>query len=161
MKIITTASFEDGRPIQVVLDWSAFQTAELPGFGRNERRAVEVDGRYYLLAHDCPNDGLGVWTAAGSPEEAAKDAAIIAARAALDPEQLAAVGLAGVKTRAEKIAQKIADDAAEAARVEEAAAKAAAEAARNEEAAARAAARAEAEARAAAEAAAEAAKARP
>lgn len=122
---IETAKFEDGRATVVITDAAEFQRIEPGSFGRNTRRAVEVGGRFYLLAPDCPDDGLAVWSADGSDEEASKDAAIVAARARLTAEQLAAVGLADAKTRSEKVAQKLADDAeAEARRVAAEAAKA-------------------------------------
>lgn len=107
---IQIARFDDGRPAVVITDPAEFEAKEPPGFTRDVRRAIEVDGRFYLLAGDCPDDGIGEW-AETSPEHVAKDAAIIEARSRLTAGQLAALKLDGVKTRAEAVAQKMADDA--------------------------------------------------
>jgi len=110
---IQLAKFDDDRPMRVLDDVAAFQAGEPRGSGYHltEARAVLIGGRWYTLAADCPDDGLDDWAPGGTLEELAKDAAIEQARAYLTAEQLVAVGLAGAKTRAEKIAQQEADDA--------------------------------------------------
>lgn len=128
---IQIVKFDDARQTAVILpaDAGEFERVEpLPYHKEAGRRAVEISGRHFLLAPDCPDDGLAVWSAEPTADEAAKDAAILVARAALAPAQLAAVGLADAKTRSERVAQKIADDAeAEVRRVAAEAAKAAPE----------------------------------
>lgn len=105
---IQTAKFHDGRaPVVIVPEvQDVFQDREPAGYSREERRAVLLSGRYYLLAPDCPDGGVGDWVE-HSPEEQAKDASLLSVRAVLSEEQLAAVGLADVQTKPERVAERL------------------------------------------------------
>lgn len=110
---IHIAEFKNGVPALAVTDYAAFRTVEpYDGSHVEPARAIKVAERWYALSPDCPDDGYAEWSAVPTAEESAVDAAITTARAALTAEQLEAVGLAEMKTRSERIAQKLADDAA-------------------------------------------------
>lgn len=94
-----------GRMLLRAEDNEAFERSEPDGFGREMVRAVQgTDGAWYPVTPECPDNGLPLWRAEATPEEAAKEAAL--AKLTAEERELLAPGF---KTRAERVAAREAE----------------------------------------------------
>ena len=111
---IHIASFQSVAVKQIITDgyMQTFQDEEI-GFVLNRTRCVEIDGRYYPVAIDCPENGYGVWTNVQTAEEIAHEQKVLAL-----PQDLRDYAFPGFMTKAERITQKQIEDAEALARAE-------------------------------------------
>lgn len=118
MQKLHIATFQNGAKPQVISDsaMAEFQSFEPYGYSISVARAIEVDGRFYILDQVCPDEGLGEWSNVPSPEEQTREDKILSLKKA-DRDFL----FPGFETRAVKVAKKISDDAEASARAQAAA----------------------------------------
>lgn len=109
-------------------DNDAFNTTAPGGFSRGDARVIEVEGRYFELAADCPEDGYALWTADAPPEIAARDRDVLSL-----PPDLRERLFPDYQTWDERIAQKRIDDAEMLERIADSSPKQAAKAAESAE----------------------------